>query len=130
MRILLVDDNALNRKVVQAMLEAVDVVVSEAEDARSGLSMIEVADFHVVLMDLRMPGMDGLEAIRRIRTRGDAKARVPVIVVTADNAADMRQRALAAGADDLLHKPVQMQALFDAIARVLTGDERGGVMLG
>jgi len=129
-QVLFVDDNELNRKVVKSMLEAADVLVAEAEDAEQGLAMIGLADYDVVLMDLRMPGMDGLEAIRKIRARGDAKANVPVIVVTADNASDIRRQAESAGADDLLHKPVQMQALFDALGRALVQAEHKRAMLG
>jgi CheY-like chemotaxis protein len=81
-------------------------------------------------MDLRMPGMDGLEAIRQIRARGDAKAKLPVIVVTADDAAEIRNKVLAAGADELVRKPVQMQALFDAIAGALTRADEQAALLG
>lgn len=129
MRVLFVDDNDMNRRVVKSMLEAAQVVLVEAEDAESGLSMIDAQNYDLILMDLRMPGMDGLAAIRRIRARSDTKAQLPVIVVTADHAPDVRNRALAAGADDLLLKPVQMQALFDAIGRALTKPGQQGAML-
>jgi CheY-like chemotaxis protein len=113
----------MNREVVKGMLEAADVPMVEAEDAEVGLRLIDADHFDLILMDLRMPGMDGLAAIRAIRARGDAKAHLPIIVVTADNGPDIRDQALAAGADDLLHKPVQMQLLFDTIGRAIT---RGG----
>ena len=129
MRVLFVDDNAMNREVVKSMLEAADVVMVEAEDGESGLEMVEADHYDLILMDLRMPGMDGLAAIRAIRARGDAKASLPIIVVTADNGPDIRGQALAAGADDLLHKPVQMQGLFDAIGRAITRSGERGVML-
>mgnify|MGYP001549351322 FL=1 len=120
MRVLFVDDNEMNRKVVKGMLEADEVAMTEAESAELGLSMIDTGDFDVILMDLRMPGMDGLTAIRQVRARSDHKAGLPIIVVTADTGPDVRGQALAAGADDLLHKPVHMQSLFDAIGRVMT----------
>lgn len=129
MRVLFVDDNHMNRKVVRSMLEAAQAVLVEAEDAETGLSMIDTQNYDLILMDLRMPGMDGLSAIRQIRARPDAKAGLPIIVVTADHAPDVRNRALAAGADDLLLKPVQMQALFDAIGRALTKPGQQGAML-
>ena len=81
--------------------------------------MIEAGDFNIVLMDLRMPGMDGLSAIGRIRARTDAKALLPVIVVTADTALDLRQTCMAQGADEVILKPVAMNALFDAIAKMI-----------
>ena len=80
-------------------------------------------------MDLRMPGMDGLEAIRRIRARPDEKAELPIIVITADTAIDLRERCLEAGADDVLFKPVAMDALFDSIGRVLAIRGGGGMIL-
>jgi len=116
MRVLFVDDSAMNRLVVKNMLSAAEVEMVEAEDAEAGLALVEAEHFDVVLMDFRMPGMDGLAAIGAIRARSDAKARLPVLMVTADDGFDLRSRALAAGADDLLYKPVQMQPLFDAIA--------------
>lgn len=129
MRVLFVDDNGMNRKVVECMLEAAGLPMAEAEDAQAGLAMIEAGDYDIILMDLRMPGMDGLTAIRQIRARGDAKARLPIIVVTADNAPEIRGQALAAGADDVLYKPVQMEALFDAMARVITKGDRPSAQL-
>jgi CheY-like chemotaxis protein len=128
-RVLFVDDNAMNREVVKGMLQAAEVPMTEAENAEVGLQLIDADHFDLILMDLRMPGMDGLAAIRAIRARGDAKGELPIIVVTADNGHDIRAQALAAGADDLLHKPVQMQALFDAIGRAMTRGGGQGVML-
>lgn len=128
-RVLFVDDNAMNRKVVKSMLESAEVVMIEAEDAETGLSVLDADLFDLVLMDLRMPGMDGLAAIRQIRARVDDKSRLPIIVVTADDGPNIREQALAAGADDLLHKPVQMQALFDAVGRAVEGMGRSGAVL-
>ena len=82
--------------------------------------MIDAQPYDIILMDLRMPGMDGLTAIRRIRARPDEKSAAPIIVVTADTALNLRDACVNAGADDLLLKPVAMDALFDAIAKVLT----------
>jgi two-component system, OmpR family, response regulator QseB len=129
LRVLFVDDNAMNRKVVKSMLEAAEVPMVEAESAELGLQLIDIHHFDLILMDLRMPGMDGLAAIRAVRARTDAKAGLPIIVVTADNGPDVRGQALAAGADDLLHKPVQMQALFDAIGSAMTRSGERGALL-
>ena len=119
MHVLFVEDDAMNRRVVRDMLSVADVEMSEADGALKGISMIEAADYDVVLMDLRMPGMDGLEALRRIRARTDAKGRVPVVVVTADIAPDLKNECLREGANDFLTKPIAMDALFDAIGRLL-----------
>jgi CheY-like chemotaxis protein len=70
-------------------------------------------------MDLRMPGMDGLEAIEALRARGDAKSKLPIIVLTADTSTDIRDRCLARGADELLMKPVAMRPLFQTMATII-----------
>ncbi len=114
----------MNRRVVKDMLDVAGAEMIEAADAPAGLAAIEQQDFDVVLVDLRMPGMDGMEALRRIRGRDDAKAQLPLIVVTADTAVDLRQRCLEAGADEVMFKPVAMDSLFDTIGRVLA--TRGG----
>ena len=73
--------------------------------------------------------MDGITAIGCIRGRGDAKADLPIVVVTADTGPDLRQRCLAAGADDVIFKPVAMQQLFDSVGQMLArGAERGGMI--
>lgn len=116
MKILFVEDDPMNRRVVGEMLKAAKINMDEAEDAPTGLRMIDVGDYDVVLMDLRMPGMDGLEAIGHIRAREDEKAKVPIIVVTADTALDLRGQCLDQGANEFLIKPVEIRALFETIA--------------
>jgi len=120
-RILFVEDDAMNRRVVKDMLGVADVEMAEAPEAETGLQMVSDNDYDLILMDLRMPGMDGLTAIRHIRARGDAKAKLPVIVVTADTGLTIREDCLCAGADDVIMKPVAMDLLFDAIGRMLAG---------
>ena len=119
MQVLFVEDDAMNRRVVKDMLSVAGAEMSEAEDAETGLAMIGEGGYDVILMDLRMPGMDGLTAIRHIRARGDHKASLPVIVVTADTAVDIRADCLSQGADEVILKPVAMKALFDAIGKTL-----------
>jgi CheY-like chemotaxis protein len=119
MKLLFVEDDAMNRRVVKDMLNVAGVLMDEADGAQEGLRMIDTGDYDLILMDLRMPGMDGMEAIATLRQRVDEKGRLPVIVLTADAAAGLRERCMAAGADEVLFKPVSMQSLFDAIAVVL-----------
>src|SRR2546423_1058230 len=71
MRVLFVEDSEINRRVFREMLGAGGIDMAEAEDGAMGLEMIDAQSFDLVLMDLRMPGMDGLTAIRHIRARGD-----------------------------------------------------------
>ena len=119
MNILFIEDDPMNRRVVKDMLDVAGATMTEAESGEIGLALIDAHDFEIVLLDLRMPGMDGFETLRRIRARGDAKAELPVIVLTADTALDLRERCLADGADEVLFKPVAMDSLFDAIGRML-----------
>lgn len=128
MKFLFIEDDAMNRRVVRDMLDVAGATMAEAPLAEEGLAMLERESFDVVLVDLRMPGMDGMEAIRRIRARGDEKARLPIIVITADTALDLRERCLAAGADEVLFKPVAMDALFDAIGRILAEKGEGDLL--
>ena len=118
MNVLFIEDDPMNRRVVKDMLDVAGARHGGGRQrGEAACALIDAEDFDIVLVDLRMPGMDGFEAIRRIRGRGDDKAKLPIIVVTADTAVDLRERCLAAGADEVLFKPVAMDALFDAIGR-------------
>ena len=119
----------MNRRVVKDMLDVAGVTMVEAESAERGLEILDEQDFVMVLVDLRMPGMDGITAIEHIRRRDDAKATVPIIVVTADIAPDLRERCLAAGADDVIFKPVAMDALFEAMGTILARGVEGEGMI-
>ena len=129
MKVLYVEDDSMNRRVVKDMLAVAEVEIVEAEDATVGLAMVDSQRFDLILMDLRMPGMDGLTAICRIRARTDDVRKVPIIVVTADTSLDIRERCMAAGADDLLRKPVAMNLLFDAIGGVLARSQASTTVL-
>ncbi|MFD1034581.1 response regulator [Sphingomonas hankookensis] len=128
MRILFVEDDAMNRRVVRDMLDVAGAVMVEADLAEAGLQRIDEETFDLVLLDLRMPGMDGFEVIRRVRARTDAKRDLPIIVVTADTAIDLTERCIAMGADEVLFKPVAMDALFDAIGRILARRSGGDLL--
>lgn len=119
----------MNRRVVRDMLRVAGASMDEAENAEQGLDRIGAGNYQIVLIDLRMPGMDGITAIGHIRARPDERANVPIIVVTADTAVDLRERCLAAGADDVIFKPVAMDDLFDSMGRVLArGAEAGAII--
>ncbi len=129
MNILFIEDDPMNRRVVRDMLDVAGAQMAEADHAEAGLKRIEEEDFDVILVDLRMPGMDGIEAIERIRARGDQKGELPIIVVTADTAVDLRERCVNAGADEVLFKPVAMDDLFDTIGRVLAQRSGDGMLI-
>jgi CheY-like chemotaxis protein len=129
MKLLFVEDDAMNRRVVKDMLNVAGVLMDEADGAQEGLRMIDTGEYDLILMDLRMPGMDGMEAISALRKRADEKAGLPVIVLTADAAAGLRERCMAAGANEVLFKPVSMQSLFDAIAVLMVGRDEGDTII-
>ncbi|AIT06441.1 response regulator [Sphingomonas taxi] len=129
MNVLFIEDDRMNRRVVRDMLDVAGVTMMEAESAEDGLQAIDAQDFDMLLIDLRMPGMDGITAIGHVRARADGKAAVPIIVITADTALDLRERCIAAGADEVLFKPVAMDALFEAMGRILARDADGGMLV-
>jgi CheY-like chemotaxis protein len=128
MKVLFIEDDPMNRRVVSDMMDVAGATMTGAESAEIGLQLIDHNEYAIILIDLRMPGMDGLTAIQHIRARGDAKAQLPIIVVTADTAVDLRERCLAQGADDVLFKPVAMEALFDAMGRMLAKAAGNGLI--
>lgn len=129
MRVLYVEDNAMNRQVVRDMLDVAGATMVEAHDGESGLRIIAEQDFDLVLMDIRMPGMDGLTAIEQMRKMDAPKSELPVIVVTADTSADLRQRCEAVAADDVIMKPVALQELLASMGRVLTKGSSAEILL-
>jgi len=113
-RVLVVDDRAANRELIEACLAGIDCVVRMAEDGPSALKAIETAPPDLVLLDVQMPGMDGYQVCHKIKS--DPKLRlVPVVMITALNQTDDRVKALESGADDFMSKPVQRVEL---VARV------------
>ena len=130
MNVLFVEDDRMNRRVVKDMLDVAGAVMTEAESAEDGLLLLDRHHYDILLIDLRMPGMDGMTAIGHVRARSDPKALMPIIVITADTAPDLREQCLEAGADDVLFKPVAMEALFDSMGRVLAKDAGQGGLIG
>jgi signal transduction histidine kinase/ActR/RegA family two-component response regulator len=115
-RILVVDDNRVNQVVAQALLEAVGAVVALAGDGRQGLERLAAEAFDLVLMDVHMPTMDGIEALARIRAGEGGLAGIPVIALTADGMSGEAERLMALGFDDVQHKPIQPAQLMRAVA--------------
>lgn len=116
--ILLVEDNAANRETIQGFLTAHGCIVTAAADGYAGLSEAARVRPAVVLMDVQMPGMDGLEATRRLKAAPET-ASIPVIALTALAMTGDRERCLAAGADDYLTKPVNLKQLAALLDRLL-----------
>jgi signal transduction histidine kinase/ActR/RegA family two-component response regulator len=119
LRILVADDNPINQAVARAVLEAAGVDVECAFDGAQALERLRVEAFDLVLMDVHMPIMDGVEAVGRIRDGQAGRADVPVMALTADAMPGEEARLKALGFDALQHKPVQPTALINAISQVL-----------
>ncbi|NTW97347.1 MAG: PAS domain-containing protein [Oscillochloris sp.] len=116
--ILLADDNKANSAIIEEYLRAHGYAVLVAQDGAEALAQTAVARPALVLMDVQMPGMDGLDAIRHIRASPEVAA-VPIIVLTALAMSGDRERCLEAGADAYLAKPVSLQILLGTIAGLL-----------
>ena len=116
-RVLVVDDNSANLAVARAVLEAADVVVVTAGDGHQALARLRVEDFDLVLMDVHMPVMDGIEALRRVRGGEGGRPDMPVLALTADAMSGEAERLISLGFDDAQPKPIQPAALLRAIAR-------------
>jgi signal transduction histidine kinase/CheY-like chemotaxis protein/CHASE1-domain containing sensor protein len=117
-RILTVDDNEENLLFLRGLLGAAGFAVVEARDGAEAVVLFGQERPDAVLMDMRMPVMDGYEAIRRIREREDGET-VPVIGITASAFEDQRGRVMGAGASGFLTKPFQPEQLFDLLGRFL-----------
>jgi signal transduction histidine kinase len=113
MKILIVDDNELNRELVCFLLKDMQVQFKTASRGQEALDRLKNEKFDVVLMDVQMPGMDGRETTRKIRT--ELKLQVPVIALTAFSQPAEKQRCLDAGMDVYLSKPVKEKELFEVL---------------
>ncbi|HEV2298637.1 MAG TPA: response regulator [Candidatus Acidoferrales bacterium] len=119
LRILLAEDNAVNRQLATRLLEKRGYSVTAVNDGRQAVEAVERGNFHVVLMDVQMPEMDGLEATRMIRKKEESTGtHLPVIAVTAHVMKGDREKCLEAGTDDYVSKPIQPEELYAAIERL------------
>jgi len=120
--IIYVEDDATSRTVMRDMLAAAGVTLAEAADVRTGLRMIRTGTFDMVLMDLRMPDINGLTAIRQLRAMAGAERDLPVVVVSAELSDGVREMCRSAGANACLQKPLTMDALFRAMGTIMASN--------
>lgn len=123
LRILVVDDHAINRRAIQVILQTLDCQMTMAEDGLAALRACEAEVFDIIFMDVRMPELDGRETTRRLRAGCGRNAATPVIAVTADTAPEDIEACLAAGMDHFVAKPLTPAVLLNALVVVLEGEE-------
>ena len=111
MRILVAEDNPVNQVVINRMLQRLGCNADLVSDGLDVLRQVQATPYDLVLMDIQMPGIDGLEAARRIRTLSAAHSRIPIVALTASATVDDRGACVAAGMNDYLTKPLDLDAL-------------------
>jgi CheY-like chemotaxis protein len=113
----MVDDVAVNRELVAAMLQPFDVRMVEADSGAAAIRAARRTGFDLILMDLQMPGMDGLAAAAEIRAACELNRATPILALSANILPEQVEACLAAGMDDHIGKPIDPAELLDKIAR-------------
>ena len=125
LRILLAEDNAVNQKVALALLDRLGYHADVAWNGREALEALERQPYDVVLMDVQMPELDGLDATRRICERWPPDVRPRIIAMTANAMLEDREACFAAGMDDYVAKPIRPDALAEALRQAAPLGEAG-----
>lgn len=123
-KLLVADDHPTNRRVISLLLSPFGVEITEAADGEAAIAALKRERFHAVLMDVNMPVMDGLSAMRAIRASGEPWARIPLIAVTAAATEEDVRRSAAAGADDHVSKPIELRELLCVLLKALGPAEK------
>jgi CheY-like chemotaxis protein len=128
LRILLAEDSLTNQKLAISLLERWGHEVTVAQNGREAVAACAVGGFDLVLMDVEMPHLDGLQATAAIREQErDSRRHVPIIAMTAHAMQGDRQRCLAAGMDGYLPKPIRRQQLQEVLQRFFTAEPNGAI---
>ena len=117
-RILVADDNRTNRLILQQMLESAGYEVDAVDDGEAALERLAAGGYKAAVIDLHMPGLDGIDLLRRYRLL-HAGGKVPIVMLTADVTLDAKTECAEAGADAFLTKPVSADALFSMLDRLI-----------
>lgn len=115
-KILIIEDNFINQKVIHLMINRLGFATDIVENGAKGLESIEKNHYRAVIIDLGLPDINGLEVIKRLRARTDEKAHWPVFVLTAGGTQHDRSYVLANGANVYLYKPIVFEELREAMA--------------
>jgi CheY-like chemotaxis protein len=119
-KVLSVDDNTVNQKIIGLMLKGLGYEVECAMGGQEALEMIDKNHYLFILMDFHMPGMDGFETTKRIRKlKNPSKANAPILGVSADVFENARNSALSSGMNAILHKPIKKDDLANLVAEIM-----------
>ncbi len=118
LRVLLVEDNKVNQQYAAILLTKAGHEVKVADNGHQGVDQVRRSDFDVILMDIQMPELDGVQATRQIRALPGPKSAVPIIAMTAHAMAGAKEEYLAAGMNDYISKPVQPMLLLSKLAEI------------
>jgi signal transduction histidine kinase len=119
LRILIAEDNAVNQRVVRLMLERLGYRPDVVDDGAKAVAAAREGAYDLILMDMQMPELDGVDAAREIRASGAATPRPRIVALTANALAEDRRRCLEAGMDDFLAKPLRARELREALLRCI-----------
>lgn len=118
LRILLAEDDPVNQKVLLKFLKEQGHDVMTADNGKMVLDLFDKNDFDVILMDIQMPYMNGIEATQRIRLKDNTKSHIPIVAVTAYALSGDKEKFLNLGFDEYITKPIQMELLFEVLDRI------------
>ncbi len=130
MRVLLVEDDATMAEGIRLMLESEGMVIDVAEHGEDGLEIGKLYDYDIIILDLMLPDMDGIEVLRRLR---DSRVKTPVLILSGLTESEMKVKGLATGADDYLTKPfdkAELLARVQAIVRRSKGHSQSIIRTG
>lgn len=123
--ILIVEDNDKNRKLARDILQVKGYRIAEAETAEVGLELAVAERPHLVLMDIQLPGMNGIQALKKMRQDAATRA-IPVLAFTASVMPQDRRKIMDAGFDGFVAKPINLKEFIAAVAKALGSDQAGG----
>ena len=124
-KVLVVDDNLINRKVARSFLQTYELEITEAENGMEAIELVKGTRFQIIFMDHMMPGMDGIEAMQRIRNDCGENGRLPVVIaLTANAMTGIRETFLASGFQDFITKPLDRRAMHMLLLKWIPEENR------